>query len=1264
MADNDGTSSRSGSSLAHHHAIRSSSSRSPRSHGSYETGESSTVASLHRDSSTPARSLADNTSNDPRSSPRPAAREPEHEDRDLKHETQRRRRSYKPRSSGGFLLANPIASKKPAPIAARQEADRRRSRIPSSSRKGKQSASPSEENGPGRGPETGLGTGAQATDASDRRQTSSSLRPHTGDTHDDSEVATGASTMPQPHTATAPLDLDSSQIVNMALNLSESRRLASRRSTINPVPPRLAPVPDSPTGGSLKQHLQQQRRTSRNISPMPVPPRSATSSGFHSPLPPALEHDGSYKYHFSSSTLNRAQKAKEYLELMAQYRRLLHFVPPLKQDARSRPTTATPPTSPDSTPSPPSTLTGAQNRPLGRPYNPLQHIRNRKIRARERKTIDGEEQGFADVSRVTDWVDETASLAATTPGMNRSSALPPFPPAHEDYDPHLPISVSAGGKQPRPRIDWTLDPADMLADTYWLELGDNKYMIEDRHYSKVFPRAEPDRPSSHQSHDLGKPTILSPVVKEEDSRAESVDPDSGDSKAAKMDAESSLISARERARQKLHDLRGAHHKHSASATNHHDFLRFRRGSLSETSDSETDRRRRQRSGTVSANGRDLLEKQMMELLVQEAQEEKENKNSNESDGDHPKPLPESFSSPEKRARTPEQGQSRRQSAFVELHDRRDGHKNGRFAPGSPISSGRASLEVPVQSYRASMDMDSSRPVSPDVRTPRGRGTRLPIIGMDLSPSGSRPGSPVRNPFSKVKSMFRDRSRERGEEKHHDGLERVDSPVEQAMPPGTTAKMTDEPQVPERRRSKSPGRRIVARATGESHKSHRSVGSLKLRPDEQVGLRNLFKGGAKIDGMIRGGVSKVTDLIWKKDSDTDSDSETSTSDESESESKGDRIRNSITLSRSSSRRREARYAKNYLDVMPSFKSTGDLNDKPNDKPNPQEADSRFISPPISRTHSRSARFEQLKPPRIDIRVASPPGSELDYHKPRQLLDSDVSDTEARSRDVEVFADRPRSTSRDLQHALSIASERRPSTLGLHRDSITQMRTSRQWSISDHSMAPQHGRMSKRELARVRTLILCSGIKAMEITRRANEPHPIFALDIKATGLPWTDVARFASDEHASLSLPQTELYPNTARLLAGSVEQSAQTFEHAATRFTSEHGPALMRRIETLHTRIAGELIDQTRRAVDEADEVSRDMVDSQRLKVKAALDSADKLLRRRRRRFRWVRRAGWLALEWLLVGFMWYVWFIVMIARVFLGIGRGVVGVARWLLWL
>jgi len=64
------------------------------------------------------------------------------------------------------------------------------------------------------------------------------------------------------------------------------------------------------------------------------------------------------------------------------------------------------------------------------------------------------------------------------------------------------------------------------------------------------------------------------------------------------------------------------------------------------------------------------------------------------------------------------------------------------------------------------------------------------------------------------------------------------------------------------------------------------------------------------------------------------------------------------------------------------------------------------------------------------------------------------------------------------------------------------------------------------------------------------------------------------------------------------------------------------------------------------------------------VDVIEKMLRRRRRRFRWVRRGMWLGVEWVLVGFMWYVWFVVMMLRAVLGIGTGTIKAVRWLLWL
>ncbi|KAI1392895.1 uncharacterized protein F4822DRAFT_145723 [Hypoxylon trugodes] len=1241
----------------------STTTRSSHSYGSYEPGEASTAVSLDE-------SLAGTTAlaHSPRidtDNPTSSPHAPDQGTRDLNHEAYKRRRSHKPRSSGGFLLANTMLDEPSRTTAAIRDDGRRRSRIPVDNRKGKSPLNKHENSNA-----TGLGIDFQELRRSSDGQANRVASPVPDEERRHSQGGRPTSKIPTLRPTTAPLDVDSSQIVSMALNLSESRRLAERRNMSSPIPPRLAQLPDNLAGGSLKQHLQQQRRTSRTISPRPdkiLTPRAVSTSRIASPLQPSFDHETSYTYHFSSSTLNRAQKAKEYLELMAQYRRLLQFLPPLKQDACSRPSSSNISTSPTSAKSPADPLFGSQQIQLGRPYNPLQYIRNRKVRARERKAIDGQALGFSDVSKVTGWIDETAAHAAKSALSLGSSPLPRFSGAHENEEQELPASniprpISTIGKPKRVRIDWSIDPADMIADAYWLEQGDNKYLIEDRHYAKIFPRKpETQIVSPHSINDPITSALSTSSVKEGDVGDITAISESDLTSPTKLESDVPPVSTRDRARQRLQDIRG-HHKQNGAAHSHHDFLRFRKGSLSDTSDSESDRKRRNRTGTISANGTDLLEKQMQDMLEKETREEQNEKRILEEAGRvNLKPLPSGFTTPDKISQTSEQLHSRRGSR-VEVLENLDKAGRSRVAQGSPIGSGRPSLDVPGQNRRFSTDLDSSRPESPDIRPTRGRNNLMPTIGMDLSPPDSRPGSPGRKPFSRVKSIFRDRSKEReydGGNATREREERVDSPIEPLESLNLSVVAAEKSQSPDRRRSKSLTRKIISKPTHESHKSHRSMGSIKFKPDDQVGLRSLFKGGAKLDGMIRGGVSKVTDLLWKKDSDGESSS-TSSSEDSDDESKRGRIREP-TASRSTSRRpRDNDRGKNYLDVMPPFKSASITQDNPLS----EEGDTLALAHTPSRP-GRSPRFDRLKPPRIDIRKASPPTSDLGRTKSRLIRDSDVSDAESRSRDSASYGDKSRSISRDLNEVPALpAPEALQNRPRMGSRSLSQ--GARHWSISNRSPSPKGGKISRREVARLRALILCSGIKAMEISRRAYEPHPLFAPDNNkaAMGLPWADVSRFTPDSLATLTAPETQLYPATARALAESIDRSVHVSETSTTKFSSDTATSLKHRVETLHNRVGGELATLTHNAADEADELGRDLVGNQRLKAKRVADTMDKMLRRRRRRFRWVRRAGWLAVEWALVGFMWYVWFMVMIARVVLGVGKGIVGVGRWLLWL
>ncbi|KAJ2997095.1 hypothetical protein NUW58_g759 [Xylaria curta] len=1066
------------------------------------------------------------------------------------------------------------------------------------------------------------------------------------------------SKLPSPRPSSAPSDVDSAQIVSMALDLSESRRLASRRNLSSPIPPRLSQFPNSTAGGNLKQHLQQQRRSSRNISPRAgthLSPRVVSTPRISSPLQSTFEHDSSYTYHFSPSTRSRAEKAKEYLELMAQYRRLLLLLPPLKQESRSRPSTSTAISSSASTGSPldPS---GSQTRILGREYNPLQYIRNRKIRTRERQTVDGEAQGFGEVLKVTNWIDKVM----TTSPMSELPKLPPFTSADEFFRQQLPASnlprpVSASTKPKRPRFEWSIDPADLLADIYWLEQDDNRFLIEDRHYAKIFTHKVAASQPTTQATGQSGPALTTPLLKEkpDDDDHEMLEHDVP--QPMKPDVETIVPSTRNRARQKLQDLRTMHHKHSNSIYSHHDFLRFRRGDSSDSSENESDRRRRGRTNTISASGQDLLEKQMNEMLAKESEDEQ--KAAIEGpDIRYLKPLPAPMITPEQASQAPRPGHSRRPSRMDAVEDRAPPDKSNL---ASPIHSGRASLEVPDHLYRSSLDLELSKSALTEVASKGHQNGYVPAIGMDLSPITSRPSSPTRSPFSKVKSIFRDRSRDRSRERSRDREdrdtdERLTSPIEPTGTMSISAVTEDVPKPLERPASKIFTPEFVTKPTHETHKSHKSLGSFSLRPDEQVGLRTIFKGGAKLDDMIRGGVSKVTDLIWKKDY----DSSDSTDDDSDVEIRRGRSPESTFLSPD----RSARYyeghrpAKNYIDIMPNFTPTTDFGGKSVS----QEVEGSSVQV-LPQPPSRSPRFDQLKPPRIDIRGASAGLPELEGGNPRQLIDSDTSELDSNSRDSSYPTVRPRQSSKELQNMLSIHDTDSPASR-----TKDGMRASehRSWVIPNRASLSQHALISRREVARLRALILCSGVKAMEISRRANEPRPLSSPDCKATGLLQVEMKQFLQKGEPDLRVSQTELFPTTGRVFSRSIDHSIQVFEKSVSEFSIKTAPRLYQQADAVHHRVAIDLMDMTRRAADEADDVSHDILDNQRQKVKSVVDTIDKMLRQRRRRFRWLRRAGWLALEWLLVGFMWYVWFVVMIARIVLGVGRGAVSFVRWLFCL
>lgn len=237
------------------------------------------------------------------------------------------------------------------------------------------------------------------------------------------------------------IDSDPAQIVNLALNLSASRqRAASNRSTSGGLPPGV-----QPTRPAVTRYALAGSQTPR------LSAHSSMDDGFGSGL------------FVSEATAARAEKARKHFELFSQYLRLLSALPPLR------------------------TSVGPKEDARGRPYNPLQYIRNRKVRYRERCPMtEGPE--WEDVNRVSQWVDAiTESSKHAVFGHDDCVQLPDISTGGSM---ETAGSLRSEGKRRRPRHDWIISPSDLLADAAWMEDNDNKLRIEDRDGNKTYKDAK------------------------------------------------------------------------------------------------------------------------------------------------------------------------------------------------------------------------------------------------------------------------------------------------------------------------------------------------------------------------------------------------------------------------------------------------------------------------------------------------------------------------------------------------------------------------------------------------------------------------------------------------------------------------------------------------------------------------------------------------------------------------------------------------------
>ena len=1090
-------------------------------------------------------------------------------------------------------------------------------------------------------------------------------------------------------------DTDPAQIVNLALNLGESRRRqasgamafahrdisGSKRMVSSGQ--RSFGSPYNAGGGSLRRALEQQRRTPSGSSPRSSnsirdkeeKPNAIQSKSQSPPWPlPALdierEVDTEILFMASDATLARAEKARTALELGFEHRRLLQYLPAIpqvdnKQFGGSRPKTAS---------------RFVHEESLGREYNPLQYIRNRKVRLREKKPLLSELDGWNDVAKVRAWVDVVKNEREI--GISRVDDRFPLPPFDGVADQPVPIDTSRQAEtsmnqdtsqvqKPRPRMDWIVSPWDLLADVHWLDQHHNFERIEDSSGRKIFAQHEdqkttPVRRSKESTRGLEEHGLASQTLRE------------GAYELPALEASNSQFK-RSRRRRRPNSFvprvpaGGDEFYHAQKRRWSRKLTRSRSSSSSNDSDwSRTSLQHRAYDNSENA----VLEKHLMDTLAREA----EIKALVKSD------PPELNGSAHLEVAKPKSGRVEALSSPTRppnLHRMRTEQPRRTRAAASP----RASFEeLRLGHRRMSSDELHTAPTSPVAPG------LAPDIAVDTSPPENSPKSimsPLKLPFThRLGSFRRDRSRsiDRRAVSENDAVKDSGS----SMP--VTRQTTNESLSPSMVNSRdahldggmvSPSRSELSlarfRTLDGRHNRNREI----LPPESR--FRGMFKGG-RIAELVGNEVSRVGDKIWKKESSSNlshmvSPTSTDLTDDSADDSefgesllKADGTKNnslSPVLTDTDSRGKEMSKSsangrpKYHMNNLPSFRSPF-ANEDRQPRSVPTSTDDHHITrqQQESRERSRSSRFDRLAPPRIDLGSISTSTSRTpsaSHSEERGRKDSRASSL---NRSIEGVS----KANGRLNDLLSVPQGRMGTKAGRPMTGLAAFASSAEeyqdhaspkkgkpWSISDHGLSTVQGVITKRDIARVRALLMSSGVKANEITRRYEEP-PVEA----------SSLLKSVQDlVHGPLPLiPPSQELVFAARTLIVDIEGANAQLRDVAERFSSETVDGLHDQIKALDDRVNAKLTPLVRAAADDADAFSTELTTTHTLAMKQLNDGIDGVLRKRRRRTRWLRKGGWAMVEWLLLGIMWMAWLIAVLVRVLRRTVGGIVTGTRWLLWL
>ncbi|KAJ5572013.1 hypothetical protein N7535_005673 [Penicillium sp. DV-2018c] len=1029
--------------------------------------------------------------------------------------------------------------------------------------------------------------------------------------------------------STAALDRDSIQIVNLALSLNESRRRTA--SGILPGSDSLRPISavskaavppagnyaHTPRAGDFQRdspyrNFTQAPGTRLSQGTLPNLERSSVVNL----LPPSAV-EGFRTFEISGSTLARVEKARNHFDLFYEYMRLLPSLPALPDAGKD----------------------GAEPKPWKshRAYNPLQTIRNRKVRYRERSQLDADAEGWHDIERVHQWINAVErEYRHTEHDQVECLKLPPFNQAgrhvpnseHEDADimgasppsSLRRVSRTNSMKTRRPRMEWKISPAELLADAVWLEDGTNKAKIVDKDGYKLYP--DPTKLVIRKAQaDFVTPQKQQTLVETEDSGEARSSPRTSLSSAHPALAHEFKSVRRGRHRHRFRSHSKSLHSRSASSKGKPttwDKVKMRSGSVSSSSSSDS-------GGSIADKPR--LSREHVREHVQRFVDHAHSRSH--------MPLTKSstaLSAEKDRGRAPQP------SGLSRLDTQQSPkHRGGSFSsPGSPDyrPDPRMSME----------GMDSTAPSSP---TQVGY---FPSIAVNLSPPSSRSPSPAKKGLRHKIASRHERSKSKQGDRDREGEDRL-------LEPGTLSRLgttTSERMEGVSKLQPSPLPDVVSspsrdnQATADETRPDEHRSRRAMHPPESK-LRGIFKGPGRIAEIVG---SKVGDRILKKDEDPgsrrsspatpyasdDSDSDEDFKGEKKSSAKA-LLRRLPTLTDESGRLTRKDSGKNtsrtFKSSLPSFTS-------------PLRQEARKEAPGGPGSGSSGERRSSTE--KYDFR-----------EHPRKSL------ARSKTLDFSPSLQQGRRNRHEITDAAVPYSLTRPPVTGLANARASPgvspdgtrgglSGASRAWSISGRSLQSlaDSGVPGKPEVERTRALLLSSGIKAREITRKAHtarDPPPHWLQNSMGPGQSVPYVTRINEWDLAAQTLLQR-------------FESTQYSFQQSMHHFSTSTSLPLRSQLRNLEKLANDSLAPRVRATANDAQDLCVQLNSTSTLAVKQLGDALDKGIRKRRRRLRWIRRTGFMFLEWALVGMLWWVWLIVMAFKLVHGVFRGAFSGIRWVLWL